>query len=52
MEMLENIRRDWKSLLLIKKENGSRNPMVSEKYPEWCNRGVTNMEEAFKFVGI
>jgi hypothetical protein len=38
-------------LLLIKKENGSRNPTVSKKYPEWSNRGVTNIVEVFESVG-
>jgi len=37
-------------LLLIKKENGSRNPTVSKKYPEWRNRGVTNIVEVFESV--
>jgi len=28
--MLESIRQEWKSLLLIKKENGARNPIISK----------------------
>jgi hypothetical protein len=51
MEMLESIKQDWKSLLLMKKENGSRNLTVSKKYPEWRNRGVTNIVEVFESVG-
>jgi hypothetical protein len=32
-EMLESIKHDWGSLVLVKKEIGVRNPTVSEKYP-------------------
>jgi hypothetical protein len=51
IEVLESIRQDWKSLLLIKKENGSRNPTISKKYPEWRDRGVSNMVEISESVG-
>jgi len=37
-EMLESIKHDWGSLVLVKKEIDVRNPTVSEKYPEWRNR--------------
>jgi len=36
---------------LIKKENGSRNPTVSEKYPEWRDRRVSDMVEISESVG-
>jgi hypothetical protein len=52
MEMLESIRQDWKSLVLVKKETGLRNPTVSEKYPEWRNGGVSYMAEVSESVGI
>ena len=51
MEVLESIKQDWNSLLLIKKENGSRNPTVSEKYPEWRDRRVSDMVEISESVG-
>ena len=38
-------------MLLIKKENGSRNPIVSEKYSEWRDRRVSDMVEISEFVG-
>jgi chromosome segregation ATPase len=38
-------------LLLIKKENGSRNPTVSEKYPEWRDKRVSDMVEISESVG-
>ena len=52
MEMLESIKQDWKSLVLVKKETGLRNPTVSEKYPEWRNGGVSYMAEVSESVGI
>jgi len=52
MEMLESIKQDWNSLLLIKKENGSRNPTISEKYLEWRDRTVSDMVEISESVGI
>jgi len=51
MEMLESIKQDWNSLLLIKKENGSRNPTVSEQYPEWRDKRVSDMVEISESVG-
>jgi hypothetical protein len=45
MEMLESIKQDWKSLLLMKKENGSRNLTVSKKYPEWRRKRASCEEE-------
>jgi chromosome segregation ATPase len=51
METLESIKQDWNSLLLIKKENGSRNPIVSEKYPEWRDRRVSEMVKISESVG-
>jgi hypothetical protein len=51
-EMLESIKHDWGSLVLVKKEIGVRNPTVSEKYPEWRNRGVSYMAEVSESVGL
>jgi len=50
-EMLEDIKQDWKSLVLVKKETGLRSPTVSERYPEWCNGGVTCADPISKPVG-
>jgi len=52
MEMLESIKQDWKSLILVKKETRLRNPTVSEKYLEWRNGGVSYMAEVSESVGI
>jgi len=49
--MLESIKHDWGSLVLVKKEIGVRNPMFSEKYPEWQNGGVIYMTEVSKPIG-
>jgi len=51
-EMLESIKHDWGSLVLVKKEIGVRNPTVSEKYPEWRNGGVIYVTEVSEPVGI
>lgn len=48
MEVLENMRQDWKSLVLIKKEVEVRNPIISEKYPIWGNEKVINMTRTSK----
>ena len=40
-ERLEDIKQDWKSLVLVKRETGLRSPMISERYPEGRNGGVT-----------
>jgi hypothetical protein len=52
MEMLESIKQDWKSLVLVKKETGLRNPTVSERYPEWRNEVVSYVAEVSESVGI
>jgi chromosome segregation ATPase len=49
--MLESIKHDWGSLVLVKKEIGVRNPTVSEKYPEWRNGGVIYVTEVSKPMG-
>ena len=50
-EMLEDIKQDWKSLVLVKKETGVRSPTVSERYLEWRNGGVTCVDQVSKLVG-
>ena len=39
LEVMKNIKQDWKLLVLIKKKelNGLRDPVTSEKYPRWRN---------------
>jgi hypothetical protein len=37
--------------VLVEKEIGSRNLIVSERYPKWHNRGVINIVEASESVG-
>jgi hypothetical protein len=51
IKMLESIRQDWKSLVLIKREIGVRNPTVSEKYPRWRNGEVINIVRTSEFKG-
>jgi len=50
-EILEDIKQDWKSLVLVKKETGLRSPTVSERYPKWRNGGVTCADPISKLVG-
>jgi hypothetical protein len=50
-EILEDIKQDWKSLVLVKKETGLRSPTVSERYPKWRNGGVTRADPISKLVG-
>ena len=51
-EMLESIKHDSGSLVLVKKEISVRNPTVSEKYPEWRNGGVIYVTEISEPMGI
>jgi len=37
--------------VLVEKEIGSRNLIVSERYPKWHNGGVINIVEASESVG-
>jgi hypothetical protein len=48
MEVLENMRQDWKSLLLRKKKVEVINPIISEKYIIWGNEKVINMTRTSK----
>jgi hypothetical protein len=44
LEVVKNIKQDWKLIVLVKKElDGLRDLVTSEKYPRWINLSLVTI---------